>query len=83
MPIGRRFSTCPTESYGIGSTWLLRVQLHQDSPHLRISPAQAAGVVDRLMDVSDLVEMLEAEEWGVYIEAAWVRATAWASADQL
>ena len=32
---------------------------------LRITPAKAAGVTDRLWEVSDLVALLEAEERGL------------------
>ena len=32
---------------------------------LRVTPAMAAGVTDRLWEVSDLVALLEAEEWGL------------------
>ena len=38
------------------------VKIHRT---LRTSPAMAAGVVDRLMEVSDLVALLEAEERGL------------------
>jgi IS1 family transposase len=38
------------------------VKIHRT---LRTSPAMAAGVVDRLMEVSDLVAMLEADERGL------------------
>jgi hypothetical protein len=41
---------------------LLRVQFHQDLPHIARGPAMAASVTDRLWDASDLVSLLEAEE---------------------
>ena len=34
---------------------------------LRCTPAMAAGVTDRLWEVSDLVALLEADEWGSQI----------------
>jgi hypothetical protein len=38
------------------------VKIHRT---LRVTPAMAAGVVDRLMEVSDLVALLEADERGL------------------
>lgn len=36
---------------------------------LRCTPAMAAGVTNRLWEISDLVALLEAEEWGEEIAA--------------
>jgi hypothetical protein len=50
------------EPHGRRRDQLLCVQLHQIHRTLRVSPAMAAGVTNRLLDVSDLVNLLvEAE----------------------
>ena len=47
---------------GMAGLELLPIQFHQDSRTLRMSPAMAAGVTDRLWDVADLVALWGANE---------------------